>query len=202
MSVANTNGVGRIEYRPTCGVYALVDPRSGRVMYVGQSIDIDYRFRQHVNPNVHDNNMDKWRWIAGLRNAGLVPRLVILAEVDWPESDQVEKDYIRQYRTSGQCELNLAVGGKTNRSVTKLGNARKDDWFQLGRQLKDVREALMNVMTETCRIGTAKDADAIQHVLSKLDVARSRLENRLLREFPEWTDVTKVFYGPNDPREG
>lgn len=188
-------------FKATSGVYALVDPRSGRVMYVGQSLDIDYRYRQHVNPRVYSGNVEKDRWIAGLRATNLRPRLVVLSECDWPESDDVEKQFIKNYKTNGQCELNLAAGGQQSRAVSKLANSHKDDWFQLGRKLKTVHDLVVEAVSEVGDLAGPKASGEAIEIKRALDKFKARMEARLVKAFPEWADFARVFYGPNDPRD-
>jgi hypothetical protein len=189
------------EFRQKSGVYALVDPRSGRVMYCGQSLDVDYRYRQHVEGNGYAGNPEKARWIAGLRAQGLAPKLVILAECDWPESDDVEKQFIRNFKVNGQCELNKAAGGQQNRGVSKLANSHKDDWFQLGRKVKAARELMFEIVQDVGKVGGPKAASYAIEVMQSFDRFKARMETMLVRAFPEWRDISRVFYGPTDPRE-
>lgn len=189
------------EFKAKAGVYALVDPRSNRVQYVGQSMDVDYRFRQHVDPNVWDSNREKARWIAGLRSQGLVPKLVILSECEWPESDDVEKQFIRNYKITGQCELNKASGGRTDRGVSRLKNGHKDDWFQLGLKVKEARSLLMDIVAESGRLAGAKPMGVALQTVHMLDSFKARMEEKLFATFPEWADISRVFYGPTDPRK-
>lgn len=94
---------------PPSGVYALVDPRDGRVMYVGRSVDIPKRFKQHVNCR-WDRNRKKAAWIAELKKLGLSPDLEIIAKCNPMEAGEIEVRMIAIYRRMGQCELNLDGG--------------------------------------------------------------------------------------------
>lgn len=152
------------DFRPTGGVYGLIDPRSGRMMYVGQSIDIDYRYRQHCNIVCFDGNLEKHHWIADLRRCELSPTLVILRECAWPESDDVEKQLISRYRLEGQCELNIAPGGMYNRSSRKADNAHPDDKFQLLVLLNNIERLITESTRYAGRIGGAKYMDKLVKV--------------------------------------
>lgn len=188
-----------VQFKPTAGVYALVDPRSGRAMYCGQSLDLDYRYRQHLNPDVYTSNVAKRRWIAGLKSLGLKPRLVVLAECDWPQSDAIESEYIRMYKISGQCELNLAVGGKQSRGVSKLKNSHQDDWFELGRCLDAARALLTEAVDVAGQLAGPKATGEAIEMRQAIDKFKSRMEARLIKAFPEWAEFSQVFYGQSEP---
>jgi hypothetical protein len=186
---------------PTSGVYALVDPRTSRVMYIGKSIDIDYRYRQHLNSDSFDGNRAKHRWVEELKALGLVPKLVIIAEAPWPSSDDVEKQYIKIYKATGQCELNRASGGMGNRSASKLSNSHRDDWFQVGRRIKAVREEILEIAMEAGRLGGPKMSSLVLEASHSLDKSRPKLEGHLRAQFPNWDDICRVFYGREGDRE-
>lgn len=188
-------GSAATKFKAVSGVYALVDPRTNRVLYCGQSLDIDYRYRQHLDPDAYTSNVNKRRWIAELRAAGLRPRLVILAKCEWPESDEVEKQFIRNYRLAGQCELNVATGGKRSRAVSRLNNTHQDDWFELGRRLNAARDLLIEAMDVAGKLAGPKAIAEVIEARQSLDKLKVRMEARLTKAFPEWTEFTQAFFG-------
>ncbi len=73
-------------------IYALADPRDDSIRYVGCSSDPAKRLREHLRSKA-DNNEEKMAWIAELRDASMLPRLVILEEVEdsqraWEREDR------------------------------------------------------------------------------------------------------------------
>jgi hypothetical protein len=186
-------------FRPISGVYALVDPRTDRVMYIGQSVDIDYRYRQHCNPNpkTWDGNLDKRRWIDELKALGKKPTLRILSECRQPEMDQAEIDLLRDYKAKGQAELNMANGGPS-RSASKIDNAHLEEWFQFGRKVKAARELLVEIAREGCQLAGKRGHDPFSDLALRLDKAKWKLETLLLSKFPEWEGLSHVLCGPDD----
>lgn len=72
-------GVGAFRFpngRSRCGyIYALKDPISGHIHYVGQTEAPQNRLRGHTFPG---DNLTKWEWVESLLCEGLMPIMVIL----------------------------------------------------------------------------------------------------------------------------
>jgi hypothetical protein len=184
----------------TTGIYALIDPRTDRVMYVGQSVDIDYRFRQHLHAWRNDSNRKKIRWIGELQKLGMVPLLRILEERPFQGCDEAETRWIRHFKVLGQCEFNRAPGGSIRRP-SKLLNGHPDDWFQVGLKVKRVQALLSELRVETYALAGKRGDESIRKVIRTLLQARMALEGVLRGAFPEWTELTKVFFGAQPPDE-
>jgi len=75
--------------QPICGVYALV--KDGVVVYVGQSMDVSRRVRNHNNPNPK-----------------IFDEVQILAQVPKTELNKVERAFIEQYKPIS----NMSRGGR------------------------------------------------------------------------------------------
>jgi len=73
-------------YPPGQKVYALADPRSDSIYYVGRSNNPDRRLRDHLKGGEHETNPDKDAWIAELRDAEMKPQLVIVEDVADPQA--------------------------------------------------------------------------------------------------------------------
>lgn len=89
------------------GVYALIDPRTKLVRYVGRSVNIGARFTSHRSSK---GSLPVNRWCQKLKMDGLRPIIKVLEFHNKPE--KVEAKWIKHYRATGQCELNLHDGGK------------------------------------------------------------------------------------------
>lgn len=90
------------------GVYGLVDPLTDHVAYVGRSVHIGRRYRQHLNQidarrgsPAHRRN----EWVRAVLRSGQMPGLVLL---DIRNEAWVESYLIKQGRARGWCELNGA----------------------------------------------------------------------------------------------
>jgi group I intron endonuclease len=90
-------------------IYALVDPRTGDVRYVGASVDIKRRLREHMQRSKHLDSHSA-RWIRQLLDEGLRPSVWQLAIVEdgWQE---IERYWINVFR--GLFRLtNIMDGGQ------------------------------------------------------------------------------------------
>ncbi len=200
MGSNHSEKMGNIGNNPsTTGIYALIDPRTHRVMYVGQSIDIDYRFRQHLNGWLHDSNTQKVLWISELRKLGLKPILKVLQECRFYECDEVETRWIRHFKVMGQCEFNKSPGGSTRRPSRRL-NGHPDDWLQLGLKVKQADALLWEIRKDACALAGARGDTVIRKLSDALLKAKSALEDILLKTFPEWQELTRVFFGAEPPK--
>jgi hypothetical protein len=183
-------------WSPTIGVYALVDPRTDRVMYVGQSIDIDFRYRQHLHSSPWEGNRRKVDWISELRSLGLEPRLVILEECNFASIDEAERRHIRRFKSEGQCEFNVAAGGKGS-GVSRIQNGHPDDWYQVGRKIKAARGLLLEIGDDIYRLSGPKYFDSFRKVVSTLDRFKIQLEGLLIERYPNLLNLSKLLWGPD-----
>ena len=90
-------------------VYALVDPRTLMVRYIGRTTQGQARFKQHEYSN---NNTYVCRWIKSLRGAGLMFIPVVLEECTSRESLMSSESWWVAYgKLSGWELTNLTNGG-------------------------------------------------------------------------------------------
>lgn len=95
---------------PKVKIYALIDPITLEIRYIGKTIRSLYdRFYQHFS-NLKENTY-KCNWIKSLRKRGLRPIIELIEEVEFEEWENMEKFYISYFRYIG-CDLtNHAEGG-------------------------------------------------------------------------------------------
>jgi hypothetical protein len=91
-------------------IYALKDPATLEVRYIGKANDSRKRLLSHIRDS-RRRNTPVYAWMRKLARAGMVPVVEVVAvcrEAEWPET---ERRLIAQY---GECcnLLNLAVGGE------------------------------------------------------------------------------------------
>lgn len=160
-------------FRRVVGIYGLVDPRTGRVMYVGQSVDCEYRFRKHLR-NESADNPAKSRWLRELDVLDLGPRLVVLEECGREELDLAERRWLRQLKADGQAELNITSGG-VSRTASPSLNAHIDDLHQEQQYLASIRQALMDSANRLFVLVGAGVPNLIRNAVMSLDKAADKL---------------------------
>ena len=88
----------------TAGVYALIDPVSELVMYVGQSSCVEDRVRKHIWTPSHPVA----KWMLQVKGNGERPIVQMWAVGSQPERDALERQLIAENRRS---VLNINSGG-------------------------------------------------------------------------------------------
>jgi hypothetical protein len=154
-------------------IYALADPRTGIVGYVGRSAAPEARHRQHRGEpggigEPSPTGSLKHRWLRELRAAGCEPQLVILdTALDVPQSKALEMTWIAHYRTRGE-----ATGNGHDRPRGKLVGPRRI-----------VPAVLMGQILREARRDAGLTLAAVGVILGVSDSAVSRWESGS-REIP------------------
>ena len=95
----------------TTFIYALVDPRTDKEMYVGKANDPRARLAAHLRSAGKPGNAKRSAWLLELRALGMSPRVVILQEVDVSEWEAAEKRWISEMRARQPDLTNASTGG-------------------------------------------------------------------------------------------
>ncbi len=93
-------------------IYALIDPRTEKVRYVGQSREVFERLKQHLRREAWAP-VYKSEWLRELREAGFMPTLRLLEEVSEEDADAAERRQIAFYASPDL--LNWKYPPKTRR---------------------------------------------------------------------------------------
>lgn len=111
--MARTSGPGSRGRDYGCAfIYALCDPRTGRVRYIGKARDPVYRWQQHRRgENCRGVRTHRASWLDSLRRDGLAPVLRILAVVTIEEWRAAECAWIAHAKALGHDLVNGTEGG-------------------------------------------------------------------------------------------
>ena len=86
-------------------IYGLCDPRSGCLLYIGQSRWPERRLFEHLGDAVRSAR-PKDKWVRELVMAGLAPTLVLLESVPDEQANVAEQFYIALFRALGAKLVN------------------------------------------------------------------------------------------------
>lgn len=114
-------------------IYILRDPRSLEIRYVGQTNDVNRRFRSHINRSLIENDSEfdtyKSRWIRKLNQEGFEPLIEVVDTCDTLEESNIKESYyVKKYTSEGYQLTNSHVGDVTEFSQetkNKMSFARK-----------------------------------------------------------------------------
>lgn len=92
-------------------IYALQDPITEQIRYIGKSKNPRHRLQNHLTPGNLKKRKHSSRWLCGLKKKGLVPNVIELEKIEtgWEEA---EKFWIEYFKFLG-CDLtNITSGGE------------------------------------------------------------------------------------------
>ena len=92
-------------------IYALCDPDTQEVRYVGKTKSIQERYKAHLTSQSSANTHRKY-WIRSLRKQGKKPLIKVLEEVDASIWKERERWWIAEMRQQGARLTNLTDGGE------------------------------------------------------------------------------------------
>ena len=98
---------------PNASVYALIDPRTSEMRYVGFSRDVLRRVRDHLTLSDRTNT-HRAHWLKSLRDVGLRPEVEVIETVERDAVKDAERFWIAYFRAMGCPLTNLTVGGDGN----------------------------------------------------------------------------------------
>ena len=102
-------------------VYALADPRTDQVAYVGITDNLYERFLQHISYRQNDGrgNTYKNMWISSLEDLKLIPSLKLLDTVETEEEAREREIYWIRYYNAQQVSLTNIMSLRKNQSSAK-----------------------------------------------------------------------------------
>jgi predicted GIY-YIG superfamily endonuclease len=94
----------------TTFIYALLEPDSDDVRYIGKADNPKSRLSEHVNYRAESRTY-KSHWIQSLQKQGKNPKLVILEEVPVEQWQEAERRWVAHYQEKGARLTNIHPGG-------------------------------------------------------------------------------------------
>jgi hypothetical protein len=119
----------------TWTIYALADPRTNKIRYVGVSAKPSERYGGHLRACAKKHTHSAY-WIKSLLSLGLKPKQIVLEIVTNGQWQEAEKRHIKQQREAGANLTNLTDGGEgtwgreyTLETKAKIGSKSKGRYF-------------------------------------------------------------------------
>ena len=137
-------------------IYALIDPRTRQIRYVGQTDDLSKRLQQHI---MDKSNTPKTEWIKGLLAANLRPDIIQLAQIeDEDNAHMIEYRWVYFGRKNG-WELTNTVGMKSEDYYSLQGYFERlivemekpEDVSSKQYTMADARQELINLLVKTIK---------------------------------------------------
>ena len=90
-------------------IYALIDPETQEIRYIGKSVHPEARLQSHCNEK---SNCHRSHWLQSLKQKGLKPSMMIIQEIigDWPWQE-AERYWIAYAKHYGNRLTNNTSGG-------------------------------------------------------------------------------------------
>lgn len=121
-------------------IYALTDPRSQEIRYVGITrFDIDTRLKRHLISSKSERN-HRAHWISQLVSLGMIPEIQLLERVKEEYAEEAERYWIAKKRAEGFRLTNSTDGGggvvgfhfsqasREKMSENRRGKPKSDAW--------------------------------------------------------------------------
>jgi GIY-YIG catalytic domain len=135
----------QIETPTTVTIYALRDPRTREVRYVGKAVDPRRRLQQHLSAfQLSYYRSQKVSWLKNLLDAGEQPILDVLQIVEAADANRAERQWIAQYRAEGARLTNGTDGGDGG-AVTDPEAKARIRAAHVGRKTSDKTKKKMSV---------------------------------------------------------
>lgn len=137
-------------------IYALIDPRTRQIRYIGQTDDLTKRLQQHI---MDKSNTPKTEWIKGLLAANMRPDIIQLAQIeDEDNAHMIEYRWVYFGRKNG-WELTNTVGMKSEDYYSLQGyferlivEMEKPEGIQSAQHtMADVKQELINILVNVLK---------------------------------------------------
>lgn len=160
-------------------IYALTDPRDDRVFYVGQTDSAERREGEHQF-NHSMGNKEKYLLVLEIKNAGLKLIFTVVEDgLDFMEINKREKWWVNHFTMQGHKLLNGNRGNVSKNDLFRPAEAEAYD-----ERLRLIRNELQEIAVELLLALTnqSKEGAALLKAVDAIDLARFRLENRMIEK--------------------
>lgn len=108
----------------TTFVYALCEPDTTTVRYIGMTKNLKRRFKEHLKASSKISS-HLGNWLSMILSQGKTPKMIVLREVDSDKGPEAEADFIRLARGCGMNLVNATDGGEGVVNPSPETNAKR-----------------------------------------------------------------------------
>jgi len=156
--------------RPTkytkAGIYALC--LKGEVKYIGQSKNIQKRYRQHCSLAQNVGKTKRNEWLYSILENGIIPELILLEETN--DLDSREIYWINKYKD--QNLVNTARGGKLMWHCRKSKESKP--W---GTKMSPVQKRLCTIKQNINLMKRLGKKESAENMETKLNILLKKIES-------------------------
>lgn len=93
-------------------IYALADPSTDEIRYVGKADCVKERYMAHMREAKQGKHSHKCAWIRKVLEQQQKPKLIVLEEISQDDWKKAEIYYIAEFKKLGHNLTNIAKGGE------------------------------------------------------------------------------------------
>ena len=186
----------------TVFIYSLKDPITYQIKYIGKTIDINRRYKEHIQ--THRNRKSKKNsWIINLIKNGLEPIMEILEECNLDNWEEREIFWISYYKELGFNLKNTQNGGgRTKYVFSELARKNMSDSQKI-RWTRNMRNKKGNyVLSEEERNKRSKNAKENLNIMNnlkkgsqscKVEILQLSKDKKFIKKWKSLSDASRAL---------
>lgn len=157
-------------------IYALLDPSTNEIRYIGKTNNPEHRMGQHLwDSKTHRKHCHNHRWINALMESGITPEMKIIEECGDNWQDR-ERFWIKYYRDIGVKLTNVTDGGEgidiPNRNPGWYEKAvetriKNGSFAKTEEEIEKIRQTNLRKSSEYCKNGHKRTEENTQYHVGK-----------------------------------
>ena len=183
-------------------IYGLKDPRDCQIKYIGKTINIDRRYKEHIQ--THRNRKSKKNsWIINLIKNGLEPIMEIIEECNLDNWEEREIFWISYYKELGFNLKNTQNGGgRTKYVFSELARKNMSDSQKI-RWTRNMRNKKGNyVLSEEERNKRSKNAKENLNIMNnlkkgsqscKVEILQLSKDKKFIKKWESLSDASRAL---------
>lgn len=161
-------------------IYALLDPRTGKIRYIGKTNNINRRYSQHLRIRNDQKMTPTKAWIQSLIKQGLKPNMMVIDSCGESQWEDLERKYIKQFRDGGHDILNISDGGNQPwcDNKTRIQNGKNSDSVKQ-KGILYVLRSLKSAVQEAEKKGNFERASYFSRVINVVTDTKSEIREKI-----------------------